>query len=178
MTQYLYLIKCQQYYKIGVAVDVESRLAALQTGNPFPLIVSECYAFQNAEIVEKAIHQKFSKVRTRGEWFQLNENTAEKDFCEICSVLGGQRQSGHLPLTDEYIDEAEEIQDNLLNDGKWDYDKMFADGWRIETTGKGRYWQWRERKHNGKTIYGGKVADLPYPIEEMRSVHEIERTRS
>ena len=57
--QYLYLIKCQQYYKIGVANDVESRLAQLSTGNPFPLEVEIVYLFDNAEVVERALHQKF-----------------------------------------------------------------------------------------------------------------------
>lgn len=52
--QYLYLIKCQQYYKIGVASDVESRLAQLSTDNPFPLKVEIVYKFDNADIVERA----------------------------------------------------------------------------------------------------------------------------
>jgi hypothetical protein len=49
--QYVYLIKCQQFYKIGVANDVESRLAQLSTGNPFPLEVKVIYDNKNNRIV-------------------------------------------------------------------------------------------------------------------------------
>ena len=35
--QYLYIIKCNEFHKIGIANDVEARLAQLSTGNPYQL---------------------------------------------------------------------------------------------------------------------------------------------
>lgn len=58
--QYLYLIHCRNglrdFYKVGVANDVESRLAQLQTGNPLEMKILGAYGFDNAEIPERAIH--------------------------------------------------------------------------------------------------------------------------
>lgn len=171
--QSLYLIKCQQYYKIGVAADVESRLAQLSTGNPFPLEVETVYTFDNAEVVERAIHQKLKSKRVRGEWFELSyDDTVE--IHQLCLLLGGSafEYRGANPDEDA-IEEAEEAQDVALdNVDKWDYAAMFADGWRMEIANKNgvpRNWSWR-RGGRGKreTIYGGSVKTLPLPIEEMR----------
>jgi len=86
--QYLYLIKCQQFYKIGIANDVQSRLAQLSTGNPFELEVLAVYGYDNAEIVERALHQAFANNRKRGEWFELDIPELN-NFRKICQLLGG-----------------------------------------------------------------------------------------
>lgn len=113
MTQYLYLIKCQSFYKIGVANDVESRLAQLSTGNPFPLEVKVVYAFQNAAPVETVLHQKFSDKRRRGEWFELNYQDT-KDMHQICLLLGGGAfEYTGQEATDEAIEEAEQVDVSL-----------------------------------------------------------------
>ena len=105
--QYLYLIKCQQFYKIGIANDVESRLAQLSTGNPFQLQLINVYGFENAEVVEKAIHQRFSSDRVRGEWFEI-PNVNLDLFGEICEILGGVRVSSHATGSSDFqIEEAE-----------------------------------------------------------------------
>ena len=61
--QYLYLIRCQQFYKIGVANDVQSRLAQLSTGNPFPLTVEAVYSREICRVLGGEIcdsHQRLS----------------------------------------------------------------------------------------------------------------------
>jgi len=159
--QYLYLIKCQQFYKIGIANDVKSRLAQLATGNPFELQISAIYAFENASIVELSIHQAFSEQREKGEWFRLLEAEID-DFNLICNLLGGQPCSLLESAENEEIQEAEEIQEIAFDkNDEWDYDTMFTSGWRIEVTHGGKYWQWRERKRKGRVIYGGKFSELP-----------------
>ena len=88
MQKYLYLITCQNLYKIGVANDVFSRLASLQTGNPFPLSISACYEFNNAEVVERALHEKYSGRRMRGEWFDLSQRDI-RQLETICKLMNG-----------------------------------------------------------------------------------------
>lgn len=150
--QYLYLIRCQQFYKIGVANDVQSRLAQLSTGNPFPLTVEveAVYSFENAETVERCIHQRFIKQRERGEWFRLGES-AEKDFREICRVLGGEICDSHQRLSDEMIEEAEEeiqylprLEDvqRIMQDPNYRLEYRYSDNglrgfaWRLRTGNK------------------------------------------
>jgi len=61
--------------KIGVTRDIESRVSALQTGNPYQLI---CKAFipcndkTQAYHLESFFHKQFSKCRMIGEWFRLH----------------------------------------------------------------------------------------------------------
>ena len=115
----LYLIKCNnEFFKIGIANDLQSRLASLQTGNPYPLIVEFCFEFQSAAVVEKALHQKFAHCRSRGEWFKfLTADMA--DFVALCRMLGGIEKvtSGDI-ATEAEIEEAEEVQKVVLDDGE------------------------------------------------------------
>lgn len=107
--QYVYLIKCRsvpEYHKVGVALDVENRMAQLQTGSPFELVVEDCFAFDNAEIVERAIHQAWKNKRVRGEWFEMP--TALGDFQSICQMLGGLVTTlDNYKTTENDVEEAE-----------------------------------------------------------------------
>lgn len=174
--QYLYLLKCQQFYKIGIANDVQSRLTQLSTGNPFDLDVLAVYGFSNASPVETAIHQRYSGVRQRGEWFSLDEHDL-LDIEQICILLGGEKAyiGGLQEIKDVELEEVEELAEcSELN--KYDYKAMFAEGWRMEfanENGKHRNWMWRRGfGSNRQSIYGGVISSLPYPsLEDMRRVY-------
>lgn len=113
--QYLYLIQCQQYFKIGVANDVESRLAQLSTGNPYTLKVLAVYGYDNAEFVERAVHQRFALKRTRGEWFELSSDEINI-FRNVCESLGGFVPDSLATGASEYeIEEAENLDVSLEN---------------------------------------------------------------
>lgn len=169
--QFLYVIKCNEYHKIGIANDVEARLAQLSTGNPYPLEVLTIYGFDNAEVVERAIHQKYKNIRQRGEWFSLGYEELT-EIHKICLLLGGSAYEyrGETP-TQETIEDAEEAHAVFEGD-KFDYAMMFRDGWRMAEQGRGsKYWNWRRGSTNRETIYGGLISNLPYSIENMRRVY-------
>jgi hypothetical protein len=75
----VYFIYCGQRnnspVKIGVTSDIESRISALQTGNPYQLF---CKAFipcdnkDQAYRLEGFFHRQFRKNRMIGEWFKLH----------------------------------------------------------------------------------------------------------
>lgn len=168
MTQYLYLIRCntpgyQTYYKVGIAADVESRLAQLQTGSPFELTIEECYGFNNSEIAERAIHQAWAKERGRGEWFELTGDAVSR-FQTLCELLGGEVYvPEQYETTPEAIEEAESIQDTneiLLSGLNWRLDPRSGRGWAIFQRGG-------EKKYLG---YVGKnsLKDWEHPtVEEV-----------
>lgn len=108
--QYLYLIKCQQFYKIGIANDVESRLAQLSTGNPFELEVLAVYGFANAQVVEASLHQRFTNSRVRGEWFALN-NSELAILDQVCQYLGGIPEEVKPIANEEDVAVAEQEQE-------------------------------------------------------------------
>lgn len=177
----LYIIRSESFYKIGIARDVDSRLAQLQTGNPIPLTLWASYTFEAAITIERALHQKFRACRAVGEWFRLSEKDLEEAF-RICELLGGIKESAGYVASKVEIEEAEIIQEEVLDgisqEEAWDFREMFSQGWKLEPAGNGRaaghkkYWGWRRRREGESNyLYGGKISDLPLPIEEMRRVY-------
>ena len=66
--------------KIGVANNVEVRMAELQIGNPYELILLASIPVSSrkrAEALEKSLHRKFAGQHIRGEWFQRNIDVKE-----------------------------------------------------------------------------------------------------
>jgi hypothetical protein len=121
---YLYIVRCNDLYKIGIATDIDSRLASLQTGNPYPLEVEQCFEFANSTSVEQVLHQRFSAKRKLGEWFSLTGADLLAVY-SICVMLGGKvkQESPSEPTTG--------IQDKSDSE------------WRIEVINAGKYWTWR-----------------------------------
>lgn len=67
----VYLIKCEQYFKVGVTWDLQQRLTDMQTGNPFKLQLVDYFQSSDAFKDEKALHLYLRKYHHHGEWFQL-----------------------------------------------------------------------------------------------------------
>lgn len=170
--QYLYIIKCQEFHKIGIANDVDTRLSQLSTGNPYPLDVVSIYGFQNAETVERALHQRYSDVRVRGEWFGLDDHDIS-DIDLVCKMLGGELVDTVSEVTEDKLDEAEDMGEIFSNGAKFDFVAMFSDGWWIERSnskGKREYWVWRKTLETGRDyLYGGRIVDLPKSLEDMQA---------
>lgn len=71
--KYVYFIKelALGSIKIGVSRNVEERLAVLQRGMPQKL---ECIGFIKGDFKdENLLHDKFSHLRIRGEWFKADD---------------------------------------------------------------------------------------------------------
>lgn len=73
--QYLYGISDGKMIELGMSNNTKKRLEALQTSNPRSLrIVWEYYAgkcIKAARRIEKKLHRRCKKYRTRGEWFSI-----------------------------------------------------------------------------------------------------------
>lgn len=59
-------------YKLGHGINVERRLAQLQTGNSTKLEIYAIRHFEDRYAAEKIIHDIFSGYRREGEWFTLD----------------------------------------------------------------------------------------------------------
>lgn len=68
---FVYVIQCGKFVKIGVAVDVVSRLSMLQIGNPYDLKLLKSIDTHEPFALEQEIHRGLKKYRVRGEWFKL-----------------------------------------------------------------------------------------------------------
>lgn len=147
--QYLYLLESDHFCKIGIANNVEGRIAQLSTGNPHEIRLLVCFGFENAEHVERAIHQKFDRLRERGEWYKLTASDVDI-FRQIAEILGGEPYSGFDKVTPDDVLEAEEEQEHFL-----DNPNLRIEILRDENGVRG--FSFRERSANRKLIkYIGK----------------------
>ena len=71
--RFVYVMKCGDFFKIGIAIELDNRLNQVQTGNPY--IVSLVFALKHkqAEEIEKKLHCIFNNKRERREWFKLDD---------------------------------------------------------------------------------------------------------
>jgi hypothetical protein len=84
ITPSIYLVKCNDFYKIGITYNVETRISCLGVGNPYPLELIYSKKLHTAEQVESFLHNKYKEKNIKGEWFLLNEVDIEeiKNFVE------------------------------------------------------------------------------------------------
>lgn len=76
--KYIYVLKCDKYYKIGIASNINSRLNTLQCGNPFEIEVILATRNAKAKELEKALHDAFIEFKHKREWFMLENDFVEK----------------------------------------------------------------------------------------------------
>jgi hypothetical protein len=187
MPNYVYLLRCHEYYKIGYTDDVQARIRSLQTGNPYPLVLHRCYAFEfkGVILIEQHLHAKFRTKRGVGEWFKLSIKQIAQ-FDEICDSFGGISYTIGIDAQEEKrkllptakprkpskartqrikrirsICEDETIPIERLSTEKFDFRQMIRDGWRIEFRQHKKYWFWRRGKENKESLYGGPIDELP-----------------
>jgi hypothetical protein len=65
------------FYKIGLAVNVDSRLKSHQTSNPFEVRLAMAYFVNNMRQEEAVLHAMFSDKLVRGEWYKLERSDLE-----------------------------------------------------------------------------------------------------
>lgn len=65
----LYMVRCNEYVKIGVSENVSRRMIDLQSSNPYELEL--IYEGKGEGILEEAWHTKYANSHHRGEWFYI-----------------------------------------------------------------------------------------------------------
>jgi hypothetical protein len=70
-SEFIYIIGCNEFVKIGIAANVHKRLKELQTGNPYPLRLYGHWKAGEAVKEEAALHALLAPHQERGEWFKL-----------------------------------------------------------------------------------------------------------
>lgn len=70
---YVYVFKCNEYYKIGVSKNVEKRLQQLNTQRPYEVcLIYKSSLIEDPYKVKKQLHKMFEDKRISQEWFELN----------------------------------------------------------------------------------------------------------
>ena len=85
---YLYVIRCLDYYKIGYSKNPSKRLTSLQVSNPFDLQFLILHKCRDAKSIESQLHKQYEKLKIRGEWFALTHNEILEIKFELnCDLL-------------------------------------------------------------------------------------------
>lgn len=80
----VYVIRCGENYKIGVATNIHSRVSQLAIGNPVEMEVLIFAKVADAMSTESELHSMYSDVRVSGEWFNLKP----EDVDDIAKYIG------------------------------------------------------------------------------------------
>lgn len=68
----VYLLRTNEFYKIGITNNLNKRVKQLQTGNSEKIELISFYESEYANKIEKSLHNKYSYVKKEGEWFTLS----------------------------------------------------------------------------------------------------------
>lgn len=74
---YIYLVRCGDFHKIGLAKNTNKRLSGLKTSSPFEMKMLKAWRCKRPDLIERVMHKRFAKYRVRGEWFQLTEDVVQ-----------------------------------------------------------------------------------------------------
>lgn len=69
--RFVYLIRCGEFYKIGVTTDIKDRMGELQTATPYDLELMGEWSSNEPYTLEATLHSSLGAYRIRGEWFKL-----------------------------------------------------------------------------------------------------------
>lgn len=73
----VYLMKCNEFYKIGFSQNVNGRVETLQIGNPYKIELLWEDTVYNYMQIEEGLHKKFANKNHRGVWFKLDEEDVD-----------------------------------------------------------------------------------------------------
>ncbi len=82
ITSGVYLVKSGGRYKIGMSMNVPSRIKQLQTSSADNLVHLHTIAHKNPSTLERELHERFNAKHIRGEWFALDP----KDVIDIMDM--------------------------------------------------------------------------------------------
>lgn len=71
-------------FKIGISSQVKTRIQQLKSSSPVECELLAVLETQDAGVTEKLLHNKYSLLCVRGEWFALTK----KDLFEILNPVG------------------------------------------------------------------------------------------
>lgn len=81
---FVYIIECDEKYKVGKANNVNKRLKQLKTANPDEIIIIRAYnCYKKAYKIETSIKQYLKNNNIQGEWY----NISKADFIYIDALV-------------------------------------------------------------------------------------------
>jgi len=70
---FIYLIKCNGIYKVGITQNIKKRFNKYKTENPFEAEIINCALIKGYKLLEQKLLEDLKEYNIRGEWFNLPE---------------------------------------------------------------------------------------------------------
>lgn len=88
---YVYVVRCNNYFKIGVAYNLDQRLNSLQNGNPYELelVAATQMDKEVAKAIELKLHEALADRKIMREWFELETQELVETIIGILVEVGG-----------------------------------------------------------------------------------------
>lgn len=109
-------------YKVGCTRDLKRRLAEFETGSPEKLTLEISFHVSDMYAAEKNLHEMYSKWRSKGEWFELDNQVIAELRASINYPIAyakfieylerGRDESGHLSR--EWLDTDIECKAHMI----------------------------------------------------------------
>ena len=88
MSNLLYVLKTgTNYYKIGLASKINSRISQLQTGCPTPIETVALHDVIFPKRIETLSHRALKQYAIRGEWFEVADERLDEFLAEISDLV-------------------------------------------------------------------------------------------
>lgn len=109
---YIYVFRCQQFFKIGKSQAPKDRLSNVQINNPFPVVQIKVYPVPDMDTAEQYLHAELAIYRERGEWFVLPKDVLQW----VLSLDLGAVAPRNTPIPPLLIDDQakEQVRDLIL----------------------------------------------------------------
>lgn len=90
---YIYVLECNNTYKVGFSKDVTKRMKQLDT-RPFELILITKLYSDSALDIEQEVHKRLTKYRAKNEWYHnIDVSTIVKTINQVAEDFGCDIQS-------------------------------------------------------------------------------------
>lgn len=101
----IYIMRCNEFWKIGISKHPEQRLEQIDKVNPYPVDLVDTFPVatrQEAMSIEASLHQRFAALSVKGEWFRLDEEHVETIRAELrqATLTGSYNQQSPHSETD------------------------------------------------------------------------------
>lgn len=92
--EYVYLLEAVGggWVKIGRSKDPFGRIADLQTGCPYPIVLRVCFHCPNAFEVESRLHDMCAAYRGHGEWFAIDSAIVQEMLHGLRKIAYGTKE--------------------------------------------------------------------------------------
>ena len=90
VSHWIYVLKCNEFYKVGITKNIKSRLSTIKTDNPYEITVilkRSSNSLTRALRIEALAHRRLIGWSHWGEWFHINDDKGEEQLAKVIEKI-------------------------------------------------------------------------------------------